>query len=230
MAGYPYFCLKLIDGGDLDRHLGRFRNDPAASARLMVEVARAVHYAHQRGILHRDLKPSNILLDGQGRPHVTDFGLARCLEDDSRITQTGLILGTPSYMAPEQVAGRRSEVTTAADVYGLGAVLYTLLTGRPPFKGDSVVRDAPPGPGAGAGVAADVLARRRSRPRGDLPEMPGEGPARPIPVGRGAGGGPGSLARRRADRGAAVGPGGAGLAMVSPQPAGRQCLGGRGVR
>ncbi len=138
LAGYPFLCLKLIEGGDLDSHLDRFRRDPSAAARLMAEVARAVHYAHQRGVLHRDLKPSNILLDEQGRPHVTDFGLARCLEDDSRITRTGLILGTPSYMAPEQVAGPRDAVTTAADVYGLGAVLYALLAGRPPFGGDSV--------------------------------------------------------------------------------------------
>jgi WD40 repeat protein/tetratricopeptide (TPR) repeat protein len=138
LAGYPFLCLKLIEGGDLDRRLDRFRRDPAAAARLMAVVARAVHYAHQRGVLHRDLKPSNILLDEQGRPHVTDFGLARCVEDDSRITRTGLILGTPSYMAPEQVTGPRDAVTTAADVYGLGAVLYALLAGRPPFGGDSV--------------------------------------------------------------------------------------------
>ncbi len=138
LAGYPFLCLKLIEGGDLERHLDRFRDDPASAARLTAEMSRAVHYAHQRGVLHRDLKPSNILLDEHGRPHVTDFGLARCLEDDSRITQTGLILGTPSYMAPEQVSGPRNEVTTAADVYGLGAVLYTLLAGRPPFKGESV--------------------------------------------------------------------------------------------
>ncbi len=159
LAGYPYLCLKLIDGGDLDRHLGRFRNDPAASARLMVEVARAVHYAHQRGILHRDLKPSNILLDGQGRPHVTDFGLARCLEDDSRITQTGLILGTPSYMAPEQVAGPAERGDHGGGCLWPGR--RALHPARRPaaVQGRLRVRDAPPGPGAGAGVAADVLAR-----------------------------------------------------------------------
>jgi serine/threonine-protein kinase len=138
LAGHPFLCLKMIEGDDLDRHHARYHNDPAAAARLMAEVARAVHYAHQRGVLHRDLKPSNIPIDVQGRPRVTDFGLARCLEDDSGITQTGLIVGTPSYMAPEQVSGPRNEVTTAADVYGLGAVLYAVLAGRPPFKGDSV--------------------------------------------------------------------------------------------
>jgi eukaryotic-like serine/threonine-protein kinase len=136
--GYPFISLKLIGGGDLERHVPRFKKDARAGARLMRDVARAVHYAHLRGILHRDLKPSNILLDENDEPHVTDFGLAKCVEDDSGLTQTGLIIGTPSYMAPEQVAGHRGEVTTAADVYGLGAVLYRLLTGRPPFQGDSV--------------------------------------------------------------------------------------------
>ncbi len=137
-GGCPFISLKLIGGGDLERHVPRLRKDPRGIARLMSEVARAVHYAHLRGILHRDLKPSNILLDDHDEPHVTDFGLAKCVEDDSGLTQTGLILGTPSYMAPEQVAGHRGEVTTAADVYGLGAVLYKLLTGRPPFQAASV--------------------------------------------------------------------------------------------
>ncbi|MHB1560148.1 MAG: serine/threonine-protein kinase, partial [Isosphaeraceae bacterium] len=136
--GWPFLILKLIDGVDLERDAGRLRGEPEAIARLMANVARAVHYAHQRGILHRDLKPSNILLDSRGRAHVTDFGLARSLEADSRVTQTGLILGTPSFMAPEQVAGPRGEVTTAADVYGLGAVLYALLVGQPPFQGETL--------------------------------------------------------------------------------------------
>ena len=137
-AGFPFISLKLIAGGDLERHAPRFKNHPRAIARLMKEVALAVHYAHLRGILHRDLKPSNILLDLEDQPHVTDFGLAKCVENDSGLTHTGLILGTPSYMAPEQVSGHRREITTAVDVYGLGAVLYKLLTGRPPFQADSV--------------------------------------------------------------------------------------------
>ena len=137
-GGCPFLSLKLISGGDLERHVPRLRDNPRAIARLIKEVALAVHYAHLRGILHRDLKPSNILLDEHDVPHVTDFGLAKCVDTDSGLTQTGLILGTPSYMAPEQVAGHHAEVTTAADVYGLGAVLYKLLTGRPPFHADSV--------------------------------------------------------------------------------------------
>ncbi len=137
-GGCPFLSLKLISGGDLERHVPRLRDNPRAIARLISDVARAVHYAHLRGILHRDLKPSNILLDEDDVPHVTDFGLAKCVDSDSGLTQSGLILGTPSYMAPEQVAGHHAEVTTAADIYGLGAVLYKLLTGRPPFEADSV--------------------------------------------------------------------------------------------
>src|SRR5207302_2785183 len=120
--------MKLVEGGSLADHLDRFRADPRAAAQLLVTVARAVHYAHQRGILHRDLKPSNILLDTDGRPHVTDFGLAKRVEADGSLTQSGAIVGTPSYMAPEQASGQRTDVTTATDVYGLGAVLYALVT------------------------------------------------------------------------------------------------------
>ena len=133
--GRLYLSLRLLEGGTLSDHLSRYGGDPRAAAALVVTVARAVHHAHQRGVLHRDLKPSNILLDADSQPHVADFGLARRLEGDSGLTETGAILGTPSYMAPEQtVAGPRA-VTTAADVYGLGGILYALLTGSPPFQG-----------------------------------------------------------------------------------------------
>jgi hypothetical protein len=151
-GGYPYLVLKLFPCGDLDRHVARFSRNQRAAARLLARVARAVHYAHLQGVLHCDLKPSNILLDPQGAPHVTDFGLAKCVATESGLTRTGLILGTPAYIAPEQVSGRRREMTVAVDVYGLGAVLYKLLTGRPPFQADAVyelldqVRDCQPDP------------------------------------------------------------------------------------
>jgi eukaryotic-like serine/threonine-protein kinase len=135
-AGQPFFTMKWIDGGSLGQHLARFTADPRAAARLVATVARAVHHAHQRGIIHRDLKPANILLDADSQPHVTDFGLARRTDGDSGLTQSGAIVGTPSYMAPEQAAGRKG-VTTAVDVYSLGAILYELLTGRPPFRAET---------------------------------------------------------------------------------------------
>jgi serine/threonine protein kinase len=137
--GRRYFSMKLIGASSLDRKLEEYSSDPGAAARLVATVAEAVHHAHQRGILHRDLKPANILLDDRGRPHVTDFGLAKRVEGDSELTLSGAILGTPAYMSPEQASGRRGAVTTASDVYGLGAILYALLAGRAPFGGDTVI-------------------------------------------------------------------------------------------
>jgi WD40 repeat protein/tRNA A-37 threonylcarbamoyl transferase component Bud32 len=147
-----YFSMKLISGGSLAHQLDAFRCDTRAAARIVMEVAGAIQHAHQRGILHRDLKPANVLLDEHDQPQVSDFGLAKRFADDSSLTESGAILGTPSYMAPEQTAGRKGLVTTLTDVYGLGAVLYALLTGHAPFLAETVietieqVRQRPPVP------------------------------------------------------------------------------------
>ncbi len=150
--GRRYYSMKLVPGGNLAEQLPALKADPKRAAKVLVEVARAVHHAHQRGILHRDLKPANVLLDEQGAPHVTDFGLAKRTDVDLDLTASGAFVGTPGYMSPEQAEGRRRSVTTASDVYGLGAILYALLTGQPPFRGDSMlqtlerVRNEPPEP------------------------------------------------------------------------------------
>lgn len=148
-----YFSMRLVEGTNLAERLAALQPDPRACARLLATVARTVHYAHQRGIIHRDLKPGNILIDVQSQPHVTDFGLAKQLEAPSGQSQTGAILGTPSYMAPEQAAGQVRQVGVPADVYALGSILYELLTGRPPFRGPTpmevllqVVSDEPVAP------------------------------------------------------------------------------------
>ncbi len=137
--GRAYFAMKLVDGGSLAGHLAAFPADPARAARLVASVARAVGHAHRRGVLHRDLKPSNVLLDAEGSPYVADFGLAKRIEAGPELTRSGALLGSPSYMAPEQTTGDRQAITTATDVYGLGAILYALLTARPPFRGDSAL-------------------------------------------------------------------------------------------
>ncbi len=132
--GRRYYTMKLTEGGNLNSQLGRLRQDPKSAVRLVEAVARAVHFAHQHGILHRDLKPANILVDQVGEPHVADFGLARLTDSNDKMTQTGATLGTPGYMAPEQIRGDKL-ITTAADVYSLGAILYVCFTGEPPFRG-----------------------------------------------------------------------------------------------
>jgi TolB-like protein/Tfp pilus assembly protein PilF/predicted Ser/Thr protein kinase len=133
--GSCYFSMKLIEGGQLDQVANRESMPIRRAVELIAKVARTVHYAHDHRILHRDIKPGNILLDQKGEPHLTDFGLARLVETESTVTRTLEVLGTPSYMAPEQAVGNNDGVTGAADVYGLGAVLYQLLTGHPPFAG-----------------------------------------------------------------------------------------------
>src|SRR5436190_4431932 len=133
--GSCYFSMKLVEGGPLDKVAEREQMSPRRAAEVIATLARTSHYAHERGVLHRDIKPGNILIDAKGEPHLTDFGLARLVETESTITRTTEALGTPSYMAPEQAKGNNTQLTNATDVYGLGAVLYHLLTGHPPFAG-----------------------------------------------------------------------------------------------
>src|SRR5256886_2759875 len=133
--GSCYFSMKFVEGGQLDEVVRQTPMSIRQAVELIAKVARTVPYAHEHGILHRDIKPGNILLDQNGEPHLTDFGLARLVESESTVTQTLDVLGTPSYMAPEQAVGNNAAVSSATDVYGLSAVLYQLLTGHPPFAG-----------------------------------------------------------------------------------------------
>jgi serine/threonine-protein kinase len=162
--GLPFYSMRFIEGTTLARQLAAGPLPPREAATLLAKVADAVQAAHDRGVLHRDLKPSNILIDAMGRPHVSDFGLAKRLEDDQSVTHTGAILGTPCYMSPEQAAGSRGDVGPTSDVWSLGAILYQMLTGRPPFQASSpmdtllaVLETDPPAPHTvAAGVDRDL--------------------------------------------------------------------------
>src|SRR5438128_701947 len=165
--GFCFYSMKLVEGGgNLAQKISDFGfriSDFRASAKLLATVAHAIHHAHQRGVLHRDLKPSNVLLDQEHEPHVSDFGLARLTDEDSSLTLSQALIGTPAYLAPEVATGGARQATVAADIYGLGAILYQLLTGRPPFAGATVaetlraVQDAEP-----------------ARPRGLNPAVPAD--------------------------------------------------------
>jgi eukaryotic-like serine/threonine-protein kinase len=166
--GCPYFIMQLVEGDSLATQIKKKAREkspyePKAAAHVMVTIARAVHYAHKQGFLHCDLKPSNILIDREGRPLVTDFGLARRTSEDSSLTISGAILGTPSYMAPEQATGSRKQLNPGTDVYGLGAILYELLTGRAPFRAGTIME-----------TVVDVLERDPAPPRALRPEIPRE--------------------------------------------------------
>jgi len=133
-GGHPFYSMRFIEGTTLAKRLADGPMPPREAASILARVAEAVEAAHRRGVLHRDLKPSNILIDGTGAPLVSDFGLAKRIEEDRDVTHTGAILGTPCYMSPEQAAGSRGDVGPTSDVWSLGAILYQTLTGRPPFQ------------------------------------------------------------------------------------------------
>jgi serine/threonine protein kinase len=151
-GGRHYFTMKLVAGRSLAEQVARGPLPSRRAAELVLAVARGVHHAHEHGIVHRDLKPANVLMDESGQPQVTDFGLAKRLGAEGERTRPGAVIGTPGYVAPEQAAGRSKEATAATDVYGLGAVLYALLTGRPPFQAEGLfetlaqVMEQPPAP------------------------------------------------------------------------------------
>jgi serine/threonine protein kinase len=151
--GRSYFAMEFAEGGSLDAKLAGKPLSPADAAELVRTLSVAVDHAHRRNVIHRDLKPANVLLTGDGRPLITDFGLAKLLDGDTGLSLSGAVLGTASYMAPEQAEGRTREIGPATDIYALGAILYEVLTGRPPFKAQTwqatiqqVIHDDPPPP------------------------------------------------------------------------------------
>lgn len=162
--GRPFFSMQLIRGETLLDRLAHRPLHEREAARIVAQAARAIGYAHRQGILHRDLKPSNILIDHRGKPHVTDFGLAKEGTEDANLTRSGMLVGTPAYMSPEQAAGSRANVGPASDIYSLGCVLYHALTGRPPLIADSPVelvlmvleQDPPPPRALRPGIDRDL--------------------------------------------------------------------------
>jgi serine/threonine-protein kinase len=159
--GQHYFSMDYIEGRSLAERAAGKPVGAIQAATLVKTIANAIHYAHQRGVLHRDLKLSNVLVDGGGEPHVTDFGLAKTTDSQRDFTRTGDIMGTPNYMPPEQASGRRDLIGPHSDVYALGAILYELLTGLPPFHSDNPLD-----------VLLKVIEEEPARPRAQNPEIP----------------------------------------------------------
>ena len=199
--GLPFLELEYLPGGSLDKRLHGTPMPPIDAARLVESVAHAIAQAHREGVIHRDLKPANILLDAEGNPKVADFGLAKILDSDGGLTKSRAIVGSPSYMAPEQAEGSSKQVGAATDVYALGAILYELLTGRPPFHAPTAMEtlaqvktNDPVAPVPGA-------AWTPPRPGDDLPALSGESASPALCHGRCIGRRPAPLPCRRVDHG-----------------------------
>ena len=162
--GAPFFAMEYVEGGTLADQLRKGLPPPRAAAQLLATVARALHFAHQHGVVHRDMKPANIMLDPDGVPKVADFGIAKRMGDDHSMTRSGAIIGTPTYMAPEQARGTSRDVGPVADVYALGAILYEMLTGRPPFLPEE----------SETAITVRVLTEETPSPAWHRPEIPRE--------------------------------------------------------
>ena len=199
--GQHYFSMGLVDGDSLAQRLAAGPLPSREAAALIVKVAQAIEYAHRQGVIHRDLKPGNILLDLSGNPRVTDFGLAKMIAGDSSLTASGQIMGTPSYMAPEQAGGGRGEVGPAADVYALGATLYALRDGPAAVPGGHAHGHGDAGHDRRAGPAPAAQSGSGSGRRDDLLEVPREDPGPAIRFRGGAGRRPAPASRRRANPG-----------------------------
>ena len=214
----PYFTLEYVEGGSLSARLAGAPQAPFRAASWLVTLARAVHYAHGQGIVHRDLKPSNVLLTSDGHLKICDFGVAKLLTASAGETLGGLLIGTPEYMAPEQAEGEGRLAQPASDVYALGAILYTMLTGRPVFQGASVLETLE------QVRRREPLSPRRLRPAipagpgDDLPEMPGERPAAALRECRGPGRRSGAVLERRDAAGTARGGRRTGLEVGTAAP------------
>ena len=201
--GVPFFSMKFATGGSLQQAGAALRQEPRQCLRIVAKVARAVQYAHRQGILHRDLKPGNILLDSLGEPLVSDFGLAKWLDASSDLTRTLTIFGTPGYIAPEQAQGRAAHLKPAADVYSLGAILFNLLAGRPPFLGENALAVIHQAAETRRAEATFVSPNRRSRFGNHLRPLSGARTRGALSIRRRPGRRLGTLAGRPAHRGPA---------------------------
>ncbi len=199
-GGRPYFTMEFAAGGDLAQRLSENLLAPPAAAKLVLELATAAQYAHERGVIHRDIKPRNVLLTAEGVPQLRDFGLAKLRDADSSLTASGQPLGTPSYMAPELARGDARQAGPPTDIYALGTILYQALVGRPPFLGDFDAGDPQAGRDDRRGPPAQAPPRNPEGSGDDHAQVPGEGASAPIRVRGRFGKRPRALPRRQANR------------------------------